>query len=248
MPAIRAAGLTALVIVVAGCASTPSPSVPGSPAASATRPSGAPIASAAPSPAPSSSAAAGPRELRSGSAPLPAGTYTRARFRPLVTFAIEDGWFPGTVTDEFFDVQQERGTPDVIAVQFALPTRVVGAGGAAVPPTTAAEAAQAIHDNPAITVIEESPSRLGGLEGRNIVVENRGSSAAGIMDVAPGRLSIDPHRRLWISLFDSPDGVVAVMVGGSVARWDDALLLAEPVLESVAIWSEPAPSPSSSPS
>jgi hypothetical protein len=176
---------------------------------------------------------------------LPAGTYTRAGFRPPITFAIEDGWFAGTVSDGFFDVQQDRGTPDVIAVQFALVKRVVGAGGAVVPATTAAEAAQAIHDNPAITVIDESPSRLGGLEGQNVVVENQGASTAGIMDVAPGRLSIDPHRRLWISLFDTTDGVVAVMVGGSVARWDDTLRLAEPVLESVAIGGAPAGSPPS---
>jgi hypothetical protein len=176
---------------------------------------------------------------------LPAGTYTRAGFRPPITFAIEDGWFPGTVTDGFFDLQQERGTPDVIAVQFARPTGVVGAGGAAVPATTAAGAVEAIRDNPAITVIDESPSRLGGLDGQTVVIENRGASTAGIMDVAPGRLSIDPRRRLWISLFDTPDGVVAVMVGGSVARWEDALRLAEPVLESVVIGGSPDASPSS---
>jgi hypothetical protein len=46
-------------------------------------------------------------------------------------------------------------------------------------------------------------------------------------------------------MFDTPDGVVAVMVGGSVARWDDALRLAEPVLESVTIGGVPAASPSS---
>ena len=245
MPATRAVGLTVLVLVVAGCASTPSPSVPSSPAASTTQPSAAPTASGAPSPAPSASAPAGPLELPSGTAALPAGTYTRAGFRPPITFAIEDGWFPGTVTDGFFDIQQERGTPDVIAVQVARPTHVVGAGGAAAPATTAAAAVEAIRDNPAITVIDESPSRLGGLDGQTVVVENRGASTAGIMDVAPGRLSIDPRRRLWISLFDTPDGVVGVMVGGSVARWADALRLAEPVLESVVIGGSPAASPSS---
>jgi hypothetical protein len=244
MPATRAACLTVLVLAAAGCATTPSPSVPGSPAASAALPSAAPTASVAPSPAPSASAAAGPLELRSGSAPLPAGTYTKAGFRPPITFAIEDGWFPGNVSDGFFDVQREQGTPDVIAVQFALVKRVVGAAGSAVPATTAAEAAQAIHANPAIKVIDESSSRLGGLDGQNVVVENQGASTAGIMDVAPGRLSIDPDRRLWVSLFDTADGVVAVMVGGSVARWDDALRLAEPVLESVMIWEVPAASPS----
>jgi hypothetical protein len=245
MPVSRAACLTVLALVVSACATTPSPSVPGSPATSAAPPSAAPTASGVRSPAASASAGAAPLELRSGSTALPAGTYPRARFRPPMTFAIEDGWFPGTVSDGFFDVQRERGTPDVIAVQFALPKRVVGAAGWAAPAPTAPEAAQAIHDNPAITVIEESPSRLGGLDGQTVVVENQGSSPAGIMDVAPGRLSIDPHRRLWISLFDTTDGVVAVMIGGSVARWDDALRLAEPVLESVVIWTTPVGSPAS---
>ena len=42
-------------------------------------------------------------------------------------------------------------------------------------------------------------------------------------------------RRLWIALFDTPDGVLAVMVGGSVAGWEGALSAAEPVLESIVI-------------
>jgi hypothetical protein len=245
MPASRAASMTILAVVMVACATTPSPSVPGSPAAPAASSSAVPAATGVPNPAPPESPAAVPLELPTGSAPLPAGTYTRTGFRPPITFAIGEGWFPGTVSDGFFDVQQERGTPDVIAVQFALAKRVIGAGGSAVAATTATQAAQAIHDNPAITVIEESPSRLGGLEGHNVVVENEGASTAGIMDVAPGRLSIDPHRRLWISLFDTTDGLLAVMVGGSVARWDDALRLAEPVLESVGIWRLAASSPAS---
>jgi len=39
----------------------------------------------------------------------------------------------------------------------------------------------------------------------------------------------------WVSVFDTPDGLLAVMVGGSVDPWEDALLEAEPVLESVDI-------------
>ena len=51
----------------------------------------------------------------------------------------------------------------------------------------------------------------------------------------PGALGIDPGRRRWIALFDSSDGLLAIMIGGWVARWDDALMAAEPVLESVRI-------------
>ena len=247
MPAIRAACVSVLALVLlAGCGTTPTPSASSTPVrVSPSAPTATPAPSVVPSPAPSAPAAAGPIELPSGSSALAAGTYTRAGFRPPITFALDDGWFPGTVTDGFLDVQQERGTPDVIAVQLGLVKQVVGAGGSAVPATTAAEAAAAIRGNPGVTVIEESASRLGGLNGQNVVVENQGTARAGIMDVAPGRLGIDPGRRLWMSLFDTPDGVLAVMVGGSVARWDDALRIAEPVLESVVIGSAPAASPSS---
>jgi len=41
--------------------------------------------------------------------------------------------------------------------------------------------------------------------------------------------------RIWIAIFDTEDGILAVMVGGSTASWDEALLVAEPVLESVTI-------------
>jgi hypothetical protein len=60
------------------------------------------------------------------------------------------------------------------------------------------------------------------------------------MDVPVGTLGIDPERRLWISLFDTDDGLVAVMVGGSVADWEHALAVAEPVLESIVIGDPPA--------
>ena len=54
------------------------------------------------------------------------------------------------------------------------------------------------------------------------------------MQTPPGALRIDPGR-LWMAFFDTPDGLLAIMVGGSVATWDEALGAAEPVLESVRI-------------
>ena len=150
-------------------------------------------------------------------------------------FVLEDGWSIGTVTTGFFDVQQQKGTPDVIAVQFANVNSVVGSGGQAVAASTAADAAAAIAQNPGLEVVGESDSRLGGLTGFTIEVENAGDAHVGILDVPPGRLGIDPARRLWVSLFDTPDGVIAVMVGGSTEDWKRALLVAEPVLESVVI-------------
>jgi hypothetical protein len=55
------------------------------------------------------------------------------------------------------------------------------------------------------------------------------------MSVPPGPLGIDPDRRLWVAFVDTSEGLLAVMVGGSVARWDEALATAEPVLESITI-------------
>ena len=174
-------------------------------------------------------------ELTSGSAVLPAGTYTRSGFEPRITFEVGDGWFAGSVVEGFFDVQQDKGSPDVVAVQFANVEGVVGPGGAVTAATTAEAAAQTIKSNSGITVIGESDSRVGGLTGLNLEVENDADAHTPIVEVAPGPLGIDPDRRLWISLFDTDAGVLAIMVGGSVAQWDRALALAEPMLESIVI-------------
>jgi hypothetical protein len=242
--------VTALALLVSfsigACASTPVPSPAGSapgtipPTASAVPPTVAPPAAASPSAA----ASAGARELRAGTAPLEAGTWTRGTFRPPVTFAVEDGWTAGTLTDGFVDVQRDQGTPDVIAVQFANPDGVVGDAGAMVPATTAADAVAAIKQNPGLTVVDESASRMSGLEGLNVVVENQGSAHAPILRVPAGTLGIDPGRKLWMALFDTPDGLLAVMVGGSIDEWDRTLGIAEPVLESVVIGDGAAASPS----
>jgi hypothetical protein len=166
--------------------------------------------------------------------PLPAGRYTRSTFRPAITFELEGPWRAVQLLDGFFDVQQDVGSPDVIAVQFARPTAVYAADGS-VPAPAASAAAQAVAANPGLTVIGQSPSRVGGLDGFTVEVENAGDAHVPVLDLPPGPLGIDPHRRLWISFFDTPQGLLAVMVGGSVARWDEALATAEPVLESVTI-------------
>ena len=82
-------------------------------------------------------------------------------------------------------------------------------------------------------MLGDSESRLGGETGTVLEVENRGPAHAPILDVPAGRLGIDAGRRLWIALFDTSEGVLAVMVGGSTADWDNALSVAEPVLESI---------------
>jgi hypothetical protein len=215
-----------LVVLGALVACGPAPSAaPGStPSPSPQQPSGA-VASAS---------AVTPLELPS-SGRLVAGVYTRDDFRPRITFELDEGWSVGSVVAGFFDVQQQQGTPDVIAVQFALPGGIVGADRATVQATSAGDAVAAIKENPGLVTIGEDESRLGGQTGTVLEVENPGPANAPIFDVPAGRLGIDAGRRLWIALFDTPDGVLAVMVGGSTADWAHALTVAEPVLESIVI-------------
>ena len=92
-----------------------------------------------------------------------------------------------------------------------------------------------VAGNDALEVVETSASSIGGLDGSQITVENSGAAHASVLQVPPGPLGIDPGRRLWIAFFDTDAGVLAIMVGGSTERWDDALSAAEPVLESVVI-------------
>lgn len=218
--------LPVIALAVAGCAPGPSPSA-------------TPGLSSMPSPEPPSpsATAAGttPIDLRQVSGPLAPGSYTRTDFRPPITFELGDGWSVGSVAAGFFDIQQQQGTPDVIAVQFALVSNVVGADGATVDVASAADAVEAVKANPGLVLIDESESRLGGQTGTVLEVENRGPAHAPILDVLAGRLGIDADRRLWIAIFDTSHGVLAVMVGGSTADWEHALTVAEPVLESVVI-------------
>jgi hypothetical protein len=221
---VRAGGLIIATLVLAACGTsmpTPSPSA-------ASAPSAGP---ASPSPAPSTGA--GPLEIRGGD--LAAGTYTHSGFEPRITFDVEDGWQGVQNTRGFFDIQQEPDTPDVIAVQFGNVDAVFGADGQAIEIDEAADAIPAIAGNPGLKVLDQSPSLMSGLEGFTVEVENAADGDVPVLRVPAGPLAISPKRRLWVSFFDTPDGLLGVMVGGSVARWDESLAAAEPVLESVRI-------------
>ena len=220
---LRALGLPAVLIIAAACGTTtPTPT----PTASATE--------AVPSLAPASaSAAAGPLEIRGGD--LSPGTYTHSGFEPRITFDVEEGWQGVQNANGFFDVQQDPDTPDVIAVQFGNVNAVFGEGGSAIEIGEAADATPVIRENPGLTVLAESPSKMSGLDGFTIEVENAADGDVPVLQVPAGPLAISPERRLWVSFFDTPNGVLAVMVGGSVTRWEDSLSIAEPVLESVRI-------------
>ena len=166
---------------------------------------------------------------------LAPGTYTRSDFTPRVTFEVSGEWYAVQEAAGFFDIQREVGSPHVIAVQFGNVEAVFGPDGERVPAASAAELAAAVASNPNLTVLGESGSRMGGLEGSLVEVENATAAQTRILDGPAGALAIDPGRRLWAALFDVEDGVLAIMVGGSAERWDEALLAAEPILETVTI-------------
>jgi hypothetical protein len=186
---------------------------------------------------PTPSASGGAMELQSSrSTALAPGRYTRTGFQPQITFAVETrDWYAVQLFNGFFDIQQDVGSLDVIAVQFARPSALFGAGGEAVPAPPAGGAADILRANPSLKVIETSTSQIGGLHGFQVTVEHAAGEAAQVIAVPPGPLSILPGRRLWMAFFDTPTGLLAIMVGGSVAKWEEALAAAEPVLESIEI-------------
>jgi hypothetical protein len=165
---------------------------------------------------------------------LAPGVYTRPGFTPPVEFEVGEGWSAEQVLEGFFDIQMYPGSPDVIAVQFARPDGIFGADGNQEPASTA-DAVRILGENPDLDVVESSESRMSGVVGSQVTVANTGASHASVMEVPPGALGIDPGRRLWIAFFDMEPGLLAIMIGGSTAEWDSALLVAEPVLESVVI-------------
>ena len=188
---------------------------------------------ASPSPSPLPSGVANVNN--SGDETLPPGRYTRHDFAPRVTFDLDGPWYGRQVLRGFFDVQQgDQNDPHVIAVQFARPDALIGSGGEEVP-ADAADAVAILTTNPELETLETSTSEIGGLEGSQITIENTGAAPAEIMRLPPGVIAINPERRLWIAFFDTDEGLLAIMVGGSIERWDEALATAEPVLESIEI-------------
>lgn len=225
--------LAPIALLVLGACATPLPSTPASAPAQSGEPSRAASADASASASPPEAI-----ELERTGEPLAPGRYSRAGFTPRITFEIADGaWYAEQLFDGFFDVQQDVGSPDVIAVGFAKPSEVFSEEGSSVRVETAEDAAAAVRGHPALAIIGDSTSRMDGRDGIVIEVEHAGGTSGnvGIMTVPPGPLLIAPDRRLWIAFFDTDDGLLAVMVGGSVARWDEALAAAEPILETVTI-------------
>jgi hypothetical protein len=219
--------VVALLITLAGCARSGE-----QPASTAQPPSTTTTIAVSPT---TSTEEAEIAELAATGENLAPGLYTRSNFEPPIRLELDGSWQAVQIADGFFDVQKMVGTPDVIAVQFANVTGVVAGPTDIAEPDDAASAVDILSENQALTVIETSSSRLGGMTGTQVTIENQGNRHAGVIEVPPGLLGIDPGRRLWIAFFDTDQGILSVMVGGSIAQWDSALREAEPVLESVVI-------------
>jgi hypothetical protein len=206
--------LIGAIVAVAGCTLNPSGKT----------------ATPSPSPLPT-----GVANLSATGEALAPGRYSFRDFgEPIVTFEVGGVWQAVQLYDGFFDIQQDLGTPDVIAVQFARPDGIHGGDGSKVP-TDAADAVALLSDNPGLVVVETSSSRIGGLDGSQVTVENDIDDVAPFMNLPPGEIGINVGRRLRIAFFDTDDGLLAIMVGGSVEKWEEALAAAEPILQSIEI-------------
>jgi hypothetical protein len=150
-------------------------------------------------------------------------------FEPTVGFYVDEGWTTVQQFSGFFDIQDDPGSLDVVAVQFANIN------------DTVRHVVDKVLSQPNIRVLSTEESRISGLVGVVMEIETTDPPDSQppifrpILDLAPGPLSIASGRRLWVSLLPVESGVLAVMVGGSIAGWDSALELAEPVLETIVV-------------
>ena len=154
---------------------------------------------------------------------------------PQITFEVDGPWFAVQAVDGFFDIQQDVGSPDVMAVQFSRPTAVYGADDTPVDLAEASAAAAILRQNASIKVVNPRVVTIDGRAGQELTVDYAMGKSAPVIRVAAGPISILPGRRLRLVFVDTDVGVVAILVGGSVVRWEEALAVAGPVLESVLI-------------
>lgn len=219
----RSAPLVVAVVVasvLAGCTTvTPaSPDTSSTPAASADAPT-----------------AAIPLELQATGSALPAGLYAHGGFTPAITMELDGSWRALVLATSYFDLDYVPAEPDV-TVAFVRPSYLFAGGDSLAEPTTPEAAVATLRANLGLNVLETSTSLMGGLEGSQVTVENgAGTTDWGVLVNQDRSVHLDQGRRLWIAFFDTPDGLLAIVVDGPIDRWDEALAAAEPLLESVTI-------------
>lgn len=166
---------------------------------------------------------------------MPAGLYTYAGFRPAITVELDGSWQAPRLAPSYFDLEHVPADLDV-SVAFVRPSSIFAGGDSIVDPTTPEAAVATLQSNLGLSVIETSTSLMDGLEGSQVTVENgAGTTNWGVLQSRDWSVHLDQGRRLWIAFFDTPDGLLAIVVNGPIDRWDEALAAAEPVLESVTI-------------
>jgi hypothetical protein len=206
--------LAALVAACGGQAVTPAP---------------APTTTPTPNPAPATEQKV--LVLPAPVAQLEPGTYSKAGFTPRVTFTVGDGWTAAQATAGFFDIQDEPGSLDVVAVQFG---NVVGA-------EDAQSAAEAVADRDGLKSGDIEAVEIDGYHGFRMTVETTDPLDTQppvfhpVIRLTPGDVSIASARRLQLTLLDVDGDVLAIMVGGSIADWNHAIAISTPVIESVQI-------------
>jgi hypothetical protein len=171
------------------------------------------------------------RELPGAGTRLQPGRYTKSSFDPTITFEVGEGWTAVQSVAGFFDIQDAPGSLDVVAVQFA---NVVGL-------SSADEAVGEIAETASLSVTVAEGVVVDGISGHRIVVETLDPADSqppifrNVLTARPGPLAIASGRRLEVTLLDVDGGVLAILVGGSIADWDHALEISRPVLESITI-------------
>lgn len=171
---------------------------------------------------------------------LAIGRHTEPAFTPSLSFAVERAdWVARQVADGLFDIQLGPVTLDVVAVQFCRPLGFFGAGPAEVRTTSVTEAVEVLRRNPALAVGPACVARVGTRAATTIDVETTAPRDSDppvfdpVLTVAAGPIAVASARRLRISLLALPDGLLGVLVGGSIAAWDAALAVSEPVVASI---------------
>ena len=169
--------------------------------------------------------------------PLDPGRYTHEGFTPFTSFEVGEGWFGAHLYADFYDVQVDPNTPDVVAVQLARPSAIHTSVIATDDATSAAAAAASLASNATLEATAAEPVTVGGRPGVRVTVTARLDAESPIMEVAEGTLSILADRRLEVTFVDHEDGPLAILLGGSVADWERAVELGHPVIETLRIGS-----------
>jgi hypothetical protein len=160
--------------------------------------------------------------------PVEPGRYRREGFEPSFTIDVAAGWFAVQDVPGFFDLEREAGKLDVTAVQFARPSDL----------TSAADAADTIRARTGLVVDGPTAIEVGGYPGIRLVVDAADPDIEAqlfvpVLEIAVGPVSIASGRRLELRLVDTPAGLLAVLLGGSVRTWDLARSAAQPILDSI---------------